>query len=63
MPAERQKVAKTDVNYRVAKAGAKRKCGTCAMFNDTNYDGTLGTCDLVKGLIHSEDVCDRWVKK
>lgn len=59
MPAERQKLAKSDVNYRLAKAGAKRKCGTCAMLNPGNPD----TCDLVKGIIHPDDVCDRWVKK
>jgi hypothetical protein len=58
------KVSKRSVNYRPAegddvdrKSGKFRRCGTCSMFRSPNR------CTLVRGLIHSDDVCDRWEAK
>jgi hypothetical protein len=56
MPAERRKVSKESVNYR--ESATDKRCGNCAMFNTG-----AGTCDLVKGDIQPNDVCDRWVTK
>jgi hypothetical protein len=47
------KLTKLSVNYRDAKPAAKRHCKNCSMFK--NF-----TCTLVKGMIHPDDVCDRW---
>lgn len=50
----RKKIAKTSVNYR---AGTQTKhCSNCAMYHN-------GECDLVRGIIRPEMVCDKWVKK
>ncbi len=48
-------VSKEAVDYRLARG--KRHCGNCVMFHAN------GTCDLVKGLISPEDVCDKWEAK
>lgn len=45
------KLTKQSVNYR--PADTFRHCGSCVMFQGDS-------CDLVMGLIDSEDVCDRW---
>lgn len=49
-----EKVSKASVNYR--PADSTRRCGTCIMFHD-------GKCDLVKGKIDPDDMCDRWETK
>lgn len=49
---KRAKVSKESVNYRDATTPGRR-CGTCVMFHD-------GTCDLVRGSIDPDHVCDRW---
>jgi hypothetical protein len=47
-----EKLDKRKVHYRPATGS--RRCRNCIMFH------TDGTCDLVKGNIAPEDVCDRW---
>lgn len=47
---------KVSVDYR--KATGARHCGSCAMYHERASE-----CDLVKGVIRPEMVCDRWVKK
>jgi hypothetical protein len=49
---DREKVSKKSVNYR-PKSG-KQHCGNCVMYHHS------GTCDLVKGEIHADYVCDKW---
>lgn len=53
--AKNTKLAKADVDYRPAHT--PRNCGNCEMFRSPNG------CTLVKGVISSEDTCDRFVKK
>lgn len=54
------KVTKRSVNYRRARKGAKRRCGSCSMLR-TGHSGYY--CTLVAGLIRRADVCDRWEAK
>lgn len=49
------KLAKAEVHYRPATSS--HKCGSCEMFRSP--DG----CTLVKGVIDSDDVCDKWSGK
>lgn len=50
----RARVDKATVNYR--PGSADRHCGNCAMYSDQ-------TCDLVRGLIDPDAVCDRWIAR
>lgn len=49
-------VSKSSVNFRSGTAA--KRCGNCVMFHPRQH-----ACDLVKGVIRSDDVCDRWQKK
>ena len=49
-----EQVSKGVVNYR--PADTERHCGNCVMFHSRK-------CDLVKGEISPEAVCDRWEAK
>lgn len=51
------KLNKEDVHYRSA-SNSQRECGTCVMFRPDAL-----RCTLVRGVIHSDDVCDRWEAK
>lgn len=53
MTEEREKVSKQSVHYR-PKSG-KHRCGNCVMFHHLS-----GLCDLVKGHIYPDYVCDKW---
>lgn len=46
---------KTDVNYRMAAAGATELCGNCRFF-----DADCLECNLVEGTISSACVCNLW---
>lgn len=50
--------SKPSVHYR--KGSALRDCGNCDM---SHLHGGVGTCDLVKGRISADDVCDEWEAK
>ena len=52
------KYSKTEVTYRLAAAGAKRRCGTCRMFEVANRD-----CAAVEGGIEANYVCNIWKLK
>ena len=52
------KYSKTEVSYRLAAAGAKRRCGTCRMFQVANRD-----CAAVEGGIEANYVCNIWKLK
>ena len=49
-----RRVTKGSVNYREAESPTER-CDTCDMFNAPHG------CDLVKGWISPDGVCDRWI--
>ncbi len=51
-----KKVTKSSVDYRTATGS--RHCGSCAMFHPRSSE-----CDLVRGVIRPEMVCDKWVKR
>lgn len=51
------KVSKQSVRYRPGRRDS-RHCGNCVMFHGAG----IGTCELVRGLIQSGMVCNRWVK-
>ena len=53
---KRQMVSKESVHYR--ETDGARTCGNCVMFHPSSK-----TCDLVKGAISPEDVCDEWEAK
>lgn len=50
-----QMVSKESVNYRAATDPA-RECSTCGMYRDHK-------CDLVRGWIEPDDLCDRWIPR
>ena len=54
----REKVSKTSVNYR--RADGRRRCGNCDMFKPSSP--FIGDCDLVRGVIDTQDVCSEWVQ-
>lgn len=45
-------MSKLSVHYR--SGSVAEHCGNCVMFHPD------GTCDLVKGKILAQDVCDKW---
>ena len=54
----KEKVSKASVNYR--QSGGRRVCGTCDMFHIASP--YVGSCDLVRGVIETADVCNEWVQ-
>jgi len=54
----KEKVSKASVNYR--RADYKRRCGNCDMFYPASP--LIGSCDLVRGVIDTQDVCSEWVQ-
>lgn len=50
-------LGKDEVNYR--HHTGSRMCGTCVMFTASGDDDS-GVCTLVRGVIASDAVCDRW---
>lgn len=54
----KEKVSKASVNYR--QADGRRRCGSCDMFRIASP--YVGSCDLVRGVIESADVCSEWVQ-
>jgi len=52
-----EKVSKASVNYR--QADGPRRCGNCDMFHSASP--YVGSCDLVRGVIETQDVCREWV--
>jgi len=58
-----RKLTKASVHYR--EATGKHNCGNCAMFHprERGVPRGAGTCDLVRGIIHAGDLCDRWVAR
>lgn len=49
-------LTKSSVNFRTGTD--RRQCATCVMFHPRSH-----SCDLVKGMIRPDAVCDRWEKK
>jgi len=54
----KEKVSKASVNYR--RADGPRRCGNCDMFHCVSP--YVGSCDLVRGVIETADVCREWVQ-
>ena len=53
-----EKVSKASVNYR--HADGRRRCGNCDMFHPASP--FIGSCDLVRGVIDTQDTCREWVQ-
>jgi len=54
----KEKVSKASVNYR--RADYRHRCGNCDMFYPASP--LIGSCDLVRGVIDTQDVCSEWVR-
>ena len=51
--------AKKDVNYRRYSEGDEGNCASCRFFIKT-ATLTADACELVKGKIKGEDICNLW---
>ncbi|MDP2661736.1 MAG: hypothetical protein Q8R28_13495, partial [Dehalococcoidia bacterium] len=48
-----------EVNYR-RTSSLTRSCSGCRYWHSSHAAGWVGTCDIVKGAIRGQDVCDMW---